>query len=227
MEIERRPEYIINSDSKIIKVLETFNFPFDEISKYRMDQVFCCIDFTDQIFDDPRLTIDNKNNLVDYLSLQTDKIDIDLSKKVLDNFSIVRAIVEENNAQFTIRNLGTEMLSIHEQITNVKDPYEYIKLTKKEALMTTQIVTNSLNMNFNSETEKFLTHANMMLNLLDNLKDLDDDYKSREIKLEPCQKVRNILRFSIAKELAFLLSNYPNKKGAIRMTRKYLGMIKK
>lgn len=224
-ELYRRPEYTLENMGRVFVVLNKFGIGFSPQKQHEVDQLFCGIDFADQLTDN-QITFPNApENILSFLAGRRDFLPSEFPQPVVENFTFLKGIVERGGFGDQLEKTVGELLSLHEQLSSTCLVPEYVDLTKKEAVKSAEMAFLFLDEDLPLNVKEYLTQANILGNLADNLLDLESDYAEGQILIQPTNKLKLTLKLEIARQLVYLSWHYPKKKDLPGLTKKYLAML--
>lgn len=223
--LTRRPEYTLENMGRVITVLQDFGIEVSPQEQYEFDQLFCGIDFADQLTDDLRVLPVDPNHILSFLTGKRDLLPPEIPKNAIENFSFLRKMVSERDIGPQLEEVVDKLLSLRGQLFSANTIPDYIKLTREEAVTSAELAFLFLPEEAPTNVKKFLIQANILGNLTDNLLDLDSDFAQGQISLRPSQDLKHALKIEIVKQVAVLSLHYPQKKRLVGLAKKYIGYV--
>jgi len=223
--LSRRPEYTLENMGRIFTVLEGFGINVTPQEQYEYDQLFCGIDFADQLTDNGGILPEAHNLILTFLIGKRDFLPREIPQPALENFSFLREIIAERSVGSQLEEIVGQLLSLHDQLCATISIKEYIKLTREEAVKSAEMVFLFVREELPPKVKYFLTQANILGNLADNLLDSESDFAEGKISLKPSKGLKLALKKGIARQIVFLCWNYPQKQELVGLAKKYLAML--
>lgn len=78
---------------------------------------------------------------------------------------------------------------------------------------------------YSPRVRDFLTQANVLGNLADNLLDLDSDFEEGQIAIHPSEGLRLALKMALARQVIVLSWHYPQRGELMGLANKYVKMM--
>lgn len=225
--IIRRPEYTLGNLNRVFVVLETFGIETKPQDKLIYDQLFCGIDFVDQMIDTQGHGDNIANHILSYLVDSSDSLPQRTPENVKENLSFLRGIIREKGIELQVEETTLKLLSLHSKLSEAKTNEDYIQSTRLEAVESAKLALLFGPEDLPRKVNKFLTQANVLGNFADNLLDLDSDYQEGKILITPTPELKCALKLQIAKQLAILSWYYPQKQKLPELARRYINMLGK
>lgn len=223
--LTRRPEYTLKNMGRVVTVLQDFGIEVSPQDRYEFDQLFCGIDFADQLTDNPWVLPEGSNHILFFLTGKRDLLPPEIPKNAVENFSFLRKMVSERGIGPHLEEVVDKLLSLRDQLFTANTIPDYIKLTREEAGISAELAFLFLPKEIPVKVKKFLIQANILGNLTDNLLDLESDFAQGQISLRPSRGLKNSLKIEIVKQVAVLGLRYPRKKRLVGLAKKYIGYV--
>jgi len=220
--LARRPEYTLKNMGRVITVLQDFGIEVSLQEQHDFDQLFCGIDFADQLTDNPQILPEVPNHILSFLTGKQDLLPSDIPENAVRNFSFLKNIISERGIGPHLEEIVDKLLSLRDQLFATDTISNYIKLTREEAETSAELAFLFLPEEIPANVKKFLIQANILGNLTDNLLDLESDFAQGQISLKPSQGLKNSLKIEMAKQVAVLGLHYPKKKRLVGLAKKYI-----
>jgi len=223
--LTRRRDYTLENMGRVFTILRGFGVEFTPQEEYEYDQLFCGIDFADQLTDNKKVLPEAATHVLSFLTGKQDFLPLEIPQNVVENFSFLRGIVAERRVAPQLDITVRRLLSLRSQLSTTNSVPDYIQLTKREGVETAEMAFLFLREELPPNIKKFLTHTNILGYLADNLLDLEFDFAEGKISIKPSKGLKLALKIEIAKQLAVLSWNYPQKQELIGLTKKYIAML--
>ena len=223
--LNRRPEYTLANMGRIFSVLHDFGIEISPQEQKIYDQLFCGIDFADQLVDNKNLFPQAPNHILSFLTGKQDFLPSEFPQPAVENFSFLREIVAEKGIGSQVEKSVMRLLLLRNRLTRVDSISEFIDLTREEAIESAKMAFLFLRQELPPHVKDYLTQANILGNLADNLLDLKSDYAQGQISLKPSQRLKVALKIEIFKLLATLSYHYPQKQELPGLVKKYITML--
>jgi len=222
--LTRRPEYTLENMGRVFTVLKAFNIKLTPEEEFEYDQIFCTIDFFDQLIDNEKIPPETTIQVLSFLTGEQDTLPPEISQNVEENFSFFRSIVSKKDIGPQLELTARQLLLLHNQLYTAHSVTDYIELVKEEAVKSAEMAF-LFSRELPPTVKEFLTQANILGGLTDTLLDLESDFIENQISIKPSRSLRFALKLEIAKQLAILSWNYPKKQELPGLTKKYISIL--
>lgn len=225
--LSRRPEYTLENMGRVFTVLNNFSVALSPEQECELDQLFCGIDFADQLTDNPTLFPDASEHILSFLIENKDRLPEKFPQSATETFIFLKGIVKERGTATKLETLVNGILLLHNRLSSTHSISEYIQLTRQEAVKSAEMAFLFFHEELSPHVKEFFIQSNILGNLADNLLDLDSDYAEGKIVIKPSKSLRFALKKEMFGQLTYLSWHYPNKRQLINLSWKYITMLLK
>src|SRR3989304_2984085 len=110
-ELYRRPEYTLENMGRVFVVLNKFGIVFSPQKQNEVDQLFCGIDFADQLTDNQIFFPNAPEDILSFLAGKRDSLPPEFPQPVVENFTFLKGIVERRGFDDQLEKTVGELLS--------------------------------------------------------------------------------------------------------------------